>query len=392
MKKSYLWCVIITLLTAQQVFSQATEKPFILKGSLKGAHADSALIYYADANRKYVHKAAAILNNEFTLKGSVIEPENARILFKNKDEVIPGNKFGERMREFYVEPTVMNVIGDPSNLAALKFTGSKTQQEMDALNIELAPVRLKMQPIIDASQKEKDHVKADSIRDLLDPYRDEMTKITYRFFLSHPNSYVTADLVKYYVSQLKLDSVKKVYNNFNTKLKESQGGKYIANEVKKMEAGSPGSTAASFSTTDINGKLLSLADFKGRYVMLDFWASWCVPCRKSNPHMIEVYNKYKAKGFDVISISDDDSKPDAWKNAVAQDNIGIWHHVLRGFNMALRMKGLPNSSDVNEKFGIQTIPTKILIDPNGKIIGRYGDSNGGSDDDMDEMLAAIFGK
>jgi thiol-disulfide isomerase/thioredoxin len=194
------------------------------------------------------------------------------------------------------------------------------------------------------------------------------------------------------VSDMGLDSIKRVYNGLNTELKESPLGKNLAIEINKIELGSPGHVAAIFSRIDINGKMLSLADFKGKYVMLDFWASWCVPCREGSPHMLALYNKYKSKGYDVIGIADDDTKDELWKGAVAMDKVGVWHHVLRGRDMDKVKKHIANLDDLDELYGIHTIPTKILIDPTGKIIGRFGDSYGGSDEDMDKMLASIFGK
>ncbi len=163
-----------------------------------------------------------------------------------------------------------------------------------------------------------------------------------------------------------------------------------AEEIKKLESGSPGSKAAAFKAKDINGEQLSLSDFKGKkYVMIDFWASWCVPCRKGNPHLISVYNKYKEKGFEIIGVANDDNAVEAWKKAVAQDKIGIWKHVLSGYkrNASEAEKG----EYINERYGIHTLPTKILIDKNGIIIGRYG---GGGEDDaaMDKKLEEIFSK
>ncbi len=106
--------------------------------------------------------------------------------------------------------------------------------------------------------------------------------------------------------------------------------------------------------------------------------------------MIRLYNTYNNKGLEIIGVSDDDSNHGAWKKAVEQDKIGIWHHVLRGLNMDLRMKNLPNPEDISEKYGISSLPTKILIDPTGKIIGRYGDNNGGSDQDLDKKLEELL--
>ncbi len=96
-------------------------------------------------------------------------------------------------------------------------------------------------------------------------------------------------------------------------LKQTGFGKEIKEELDGLRGGSPGSVAHVFAKNDINGQPLSLADYKGKYVLIDFWASWCGPCRKGNPHLKSLYAKYKEKGFEIIGISDDDSKPEAWK-------------------------------------------------------------------------------
>lgn len=162
------------------------------------------------------------------------------------------------------------------------------------------------------------------------------------------------------------------------------------NSYKTQQTGQPGAVAAGFTTSDMNGKPLKLSDFKGKYVLLDFWASWCVPCRKSNPHIIQLYHQYKDKGFDVIGVSDDDTRQLQWRNAVKQDSTGIWHQVLRGAGkIANNQSGKANAKDLHQLYNIQSLPTKILIGPTGKIIGRYGD-NDTNDDDLDKALAEIF--
>jgi len=153
--------------------------------------------------------------------------------------------------------------------------------------------------------------------------------------------------------------------------------------------GAVGSMASGFETKDINGKLLNLKEFRGKYVLLDFWASWCIPCRKSNPHLITLYHKYSAKGFDIIGISDDDQRQIQWKNAVKQDSTNLWHQVLRGAVTTPDQATIANPDDLHQRYNIQSLPVKILIDPAGKIIGRYGD-NDTTDDDLDKALAAIF--
>jgi thiol-disulfide isomerase/thioredoxin len=230
--------------------------------------------------------------------------------------------------------------------------------------------------------------KAAAIRDQFEPFSKQTNKIDMAFIESHPNSFLAAYLLRYKISSMTLAEAKKSYNALSASIKASKTGQEIAKEVKSLEGGSPGSAASVFTATDINGQQLSLADFKGKkYVMLDFWASWCVPCRKGNPHLLSLYSKYKDKGLEIIGISDDDSAVDAWKKAVAQDQIGVWKHVLRGLKRT--PTGYDKSADISEPYGIHTLPTKILIDKNGVIIGRYG-GGGENDEAMDKKLAEIF--
>lgn len=379
----------LMLFPVYQSLGQAPQgkKQFQLTGIVKGA--DSALLYYNNGGKQIVLRKA-LLNHKVMLKGALNEPVSARILLKRKGEVISERAFWDRMKEIYLEPGKMTISGQASDLKNLKITGSKSQEELNLLNAQIEPVRKEMQPISDALEKENDHEKAAEIRDRLEPYQDRIKKITYDFFIKHPNSYVTMDMMRFYLSRMKLDSARQIYDNFNAGMKAKPAAKELYQEIKKIEQGMPGRPAAVFSKKDINDKPLSLSDFKGKYVIVDFWASWCVPCRKGNPHLIALYNKYHEKGLEIIGISDDDGNPSAWKKAVEQDKIGIWNHVLRGLDMKLRMKNLPNPEDISEKYGISSLPTKILIDSEGKIIGRYGDNNGGTDHDLDQKLEEIF--
>lgn len=390
MKTKNLFASAFMLCACLPTLAQKTTNMFSLTGNINGA--DSVILYYNGAAGKRVHVAKPIIDKKFIITGKIDNPGPSSILFKKKGEVVSEQQFWDRSKEVYLEPSKMTISGNAGDLKALKITGSISQTELEELNRQTNAVRKEMEPISEALMKEKDHEKASDIRDLLGPYNDKIKKITYDFFIAHPNSAVTVNNMRFYISRMRLDSAKRVYNNFSASLKKTAAVKDIANEIAQIEKGIPGSPAANFTAKDINGKTLSLSDFKGKYVIVDFWASWCVPCRKGNPHLISLFNTYKDKGLDIIGISDDDRNLGAWKKAVEKDQIGIWHHVLRGLDVDLRMKNLPNPADISDKYGISSLPTKILIDPTGKIVGRYGDNNGGTDKDLDKKLEEIFNK
>ncbi len=130
---------------------------------------------------------------------------------------------------------------------------------------------------------------------------------------------------------------------------------------KLKSAGSllPGGEAPDFTLKTPEGKDLSLSDLRGKVVLVDFWASWCGPCRKENPHVVKLYNEYKAKGFDVLGVSLD-KKQSSWEAAIDKDGL-TWHHVsdLKGW-----------SNEVAKLYGVSSIPHTVLLDQEGKIIAR----------------------
>jgi thiol-disulfide isomerase/thioredoxin len=390
MKKYPLLFVVCALFLCSHGFAQVNPvKMFTLKGNLHGAHVDSVIVYYPDSTGKDARFEKPVDNNTFSISGYIKQPALALILFKQSGELIPQNLIRARERSFYIDSGAVQVSGDPADIKNLVISGSQTETESEELAAKTSPIMEEMKPTVAAFQKEQDHEKKAALHDQLGPYQNRIKKVTYQFFLDHPNSYLTAQQMRFYVSNMGLDSSLTVYNGFNAELKATAEVKEVAAKIKEIESGMPGSMAHGFTKVDINGKTLSLSDFKGKYVILDFWASWCVPCRKSNPHMIELYNKYKSKNLDVIGIADDDGKIAVWNDAVTKDGVGIWHQVLRGLNPDMIMKRIYNPGDMDELYGVTNIPTKILIDPNGKIIGRYGDQ-GGTDEDMDKKLESIF--
>jgi thiol-disulfide isomerase/thioredoxin len=368
------------------LFDRTAPQKFVLSGTVEGQQEGKVYLTYALAKGKYVQDSAVLHQGTFRFSGMLSQPAMAFFHGKTRSRDMDD----PNATSFFIEPGNMQLAVRVNDFKHATLAGSASQDEYTAMENSKEPVEAQYKPQLDSMRKEKDHEKAAAIRERLAPYFAALHQKDYEFFAAHPQSPVTAYMLRFYVGDLSLDSLQLFYDRLGEKCQLSAPGKEIALEIQKLRAGSPGSPAKDFSARDIDGQPLALSAFKGKsYVLIDFWASWCIPCRHSNPHMIELFQRYHDKGFDVIGVSDDDGHPDAWKKAVTADGVGIWHNVLRGLDWDKLRKGEPNENDISEKYGIHSLPTKILIDKEGKIIGRYGEGRD-DEDALDKKLADVL--
>ncbi|ASZ13261.1 redoxin domain-containing protein [Chitinophaga pendula] len=371
-----------------------TSRAFIINGT--GGKEGNWYYFYLNKKKDSIQ----VKDGQFTLKGEINNAKQLTIVEKDDAKIADDSYV-----RLFIEPGTLQLRLDSNKLSNSVLTGSKTQalyQSLEAKNKitadkykYLLEQSNKADEAYDAgfkyktSEKEMEALKdaAYAARAALSPYFEETRQNAMQFFKEHPTSMLTATMLRFYIPSMTADEAQGYYDRLGEAQKSEEGKELLA-EINNLRSGSPGSMATEFSGKDINGQNLALSDFKGKYVLIDFWASWCGPCRKGNPHLLKLYTQYKKKGFEIIGVSDDDSNVTAWKKAVAKDGIGGWKHVLRG----LKRVGddFDKSEDKSEAYGIHSLPTKILIDPSGKIIGRYG-SGGENDAAMDAKLAEIFG-
>jgi len=349
-----------------------TAKQFKLIGTLPGR--DGAWIYisYPDGTGKYMRDSARVSGNHFSLKGAIKEPVRADIFLKT-EKPEPNNYLS-----LFIEPVVMTIALEPGAFDKAVVTGSATQADNQLLQRQMDKVNKRWKTITDTLTiiGRKDNFKFQEYKNwLLLPLFDEMREINVSFVMAHPDSYYSASVLQFYARELVVDSVKTLYNGLSARVRQSSMGKTIVADLEKRKKGVPGITAPVFTSTDINGKECSLTALKGKYVLLDFWGSWCQPCRKLNPHLKELYAQYAPKGFEVVGVAADDRAPDAWKKAVAQDGLP-WLQVLQG--------------DIGKQYNIMEYPTQVLIDPAGTIIARYGGADGEEHSALDKKLETVF--
>ena len=230
----------------------------------------------------------------------------------------------------------------------------------------------------------------DSVSALMEPYRKVLMERQKEYMEKYPSTALTAYMLRMETGRMSLEQMKEAYDKLDATAKETSAAKEIAAEIAVLERVMPGKPAPEIAKNDlVTGKPFALSSLKGKVVLLDFWASWCVPCRKSNPHVKALYDKYRKKGFDVVYVADNDDRPENALKAIEQDGVKKYHHVLRGLKIMKdangKMTGYDKSEDVSEQYAIHFLPTKYLIDREGKIIGKV------TDEELDAKLKEIFG-
>ncbi|WP_163410258.1 AhpC/TSA family protein [Flavobacterium ajazii] len=346
-----------------------------------------------------------VTKGKFQISGELEEPVEFIAVAKHSDQrkLVKGT-----CATLYIEPASMTLQLNGSDFAAAKLKGSKSQDDVYRYNAITDKIILKYkkeQDHFDAvrkkyndaaaakkSQEELEAIKEEDqkARVALEPMYKEYQNASVGFMKENPMSYYSMHLLISNSRFLSYDEAAAFYKTFNPLYKKSVLAKELEADIEKMKKGVAGAQAGTFNTVDINGKPIKLDDFKGKYLLVDFWASWCVPCRKGNPHLLKLYAQYKPKGLEILGVSDDDKDHDKWRKAVEKDGIGVWRHVLRGLQYKEGTYERINiDKDISEGYNIHVLPTKILVDPNGIVVARY---DGGEEDDkkMDADLAAIF--
>jgi thiol-disulfide isomerase/thioredoxin len=385
MKKGIL--LLMMFLLAFGAFAQ--ENKFNLHGSVADPKLDSVSIEYISREGKYTHLIVPAPNGNFELSGHIDQPSFAFLLFKHKGEIMSKRAVELRRNLIYLEPKELSISSEGDEKGIIEVKGSKTQSEWNLLKAKTYHLQARIdslqnlntdgdhgQPKLNAGDRAK-----------LAAIEKKINLDYLEFFMANPDSYVSSDRAMYLTGAFSLDTIKMIYRNFNPSVKESMGGKRLAAVIKSREVGLPGSMAFAFDILDKDGKQLSLAAFKGKYVIVDFWATWCIPCRNAMPHMVSLYQKYKDKNVAVIAIGDDDKNVAGWIAAIQKDGTGIFHHALRGANIELTRKGIPNPRDLDEQYGVHALPTQFLIDPQGEISGRF-EGLDNPDEGIEKMLAS----
>ncbi|WP_316794142.1 TlpA disulfide reductase family protein [Pedobacter frigoris] len=302
-----------------------------------------------------------IVNHVFSFSGRIsgMEPFLLGMQAKDSKGNVPG--WFVYKGPFFLSPGNLYIEGSFLDRSELSASGSTAQDEYNVLNKKLEKLKKRWFSISDAiySLKKSETNRIDSLTASRKLISHQIQKMTIAHINEYPNSLVSAYIAKSSLAGADLDILKPVYDKLSPAVKESVYGKKMLEMVQSSERTALNSIAPSFAIPDQTGKPVSLKSAQGTYTLIDFWASWCGPCREENPYLIKVYNSYQAKGFKIIGISMDTSK-DAWLKAVKDDKL-TWLQLSD-------LKGV--KSETGKEYGITAVPMNFLIDKDGKIIAR----------------------
>jgi len=325
------------------------QKGFKVSGNISGLK-DSTLVFITDAQGNTIAQNYAI-KGKFEVEGKTENVSYFQLAFIGNTDVY----------ELFIGNENVTVTGTVSNLKKLVSTGSPSQTEYSFFINNFLPLNEKITTLLPILNAEKNPAKKDTMVKQFEGLKFKIKELVAKFIAEKPSSAVSSFVLLQFYQLLGDEKyLEKKYNTFKGDAKKGLFATLIEQKIlaaNKPAVGSIGSTVAEFTQNDVNDKPVSISSFKGKYVLLDFWASWCGPCRKENPNVVKAYNRFKEKNFTILGISMDTDK-NKWQQAIAADGLP-WTHVSD-------LKGWSNA--VGQMFQVGSIPANFLLDPTGKII------------------------
>ena len=350
--KQTLLILCIVIVAPFKIFGQ-----YSIAGDIKGAEGQTvSLKQFRDMQIVEV-ATTKVEGGKFNFKGNAQYPEFCQLFVGEKGPI-----------QFFVENAGINISIDFENIEQSEVTGSKENDLFVEFVTGLDKFAVQQKQLNDqyvalsssnvATQEAVMNIRAQSER-----INSARTEFTMNFVMSNSGKIVSAFvfIAVMQMQGLNISQIEQLVNDFDATTAQSQWVQFLKTHVatnKRIEIGQP-FPDISLKSPDDNDVSISDIAGKGKYVLLDFWAAWCGPCRNANPYIVELYKRYKDKGFEIVGISLDHNK-DAWLKAIKDDNL-IWYHMSDlGYWQSAAAK----------LYSVSSIPYAILLDKDGIIIAK----------------------
>ena len=332
----------------------SAQNTFTINGSISNIKTGEIWLTYNYLD-DLVRDTAKIINGKYHFKGKINRPIKATLDLKDgKDDYL----------NFILEPAIQNISGEGYPLEKWKVSGGECNASLPKYEAACKNVNEQFEVVgklIESAVKDSNRLAFDSLFEIKDGLFAKQNEVKKQFIIDNKNDLLSIFLLEqlYNNNRDEFRSLKPIYTQLSPAIKKSVIGKSLGNYLFEFDNPKNFKSVKNIAQKDTAGKIISLSSLKGKYVLIDFWASWCMPCRALNPDYVSLFSKYKSDNFTIYSISLDDNAK-YWKKAIVKDNMH-WLNVSE-------LKGWENSAA--KFYKINQIPQNILVDPSGSIIDK----------------------
>lgn len=331
MKQFFFFLVLIPFFATAQT-TKLDKNSFEISGTVTG-YEDGTSVSFLNDQTGQPEKQTTVEKGAFTITGKLPAPTFKVLVFGDQPPVIP----------IFLENKFITVKGDKAAADQMAISGSKT-------HTEYADYISQIKPYLEIFQNPAAR-NAESLA--------AVANIADKFIRKNPSSYVSPVVLIQLMQLQNLPKAEELFPLLSKEVRNTDMAQYVKAQIEESKINAIGTVMPDFSQADTSGKTIRLSSLRGQYVLVDFWASWCGPCRQENPNVVSNFEKYKSKDFTVLGVSLDKTKT-AWLNAIQMDALH-WTQLSD-------LKGWKN--DVAAQFRITSIPQNFLLDPDGKIIAK----------------------
>ena len=344
--------ILLPLAACAFIMSACDNTPkFTINGTVEGDQTGNVFLIQ-EKNRALDTLAKSTINNgKFTLKGQVDSIAEAFIVIEGK----------ENFSLMFVENATYTANLDANDPMKNRITGTNNQ---DVINQFLTIAEGKRQEMTELSQQyqaateAKDAAKMEELENQLDQLYESRSTQEDELIKANPDSYVSAFILSMKMSNLEHEALKPLFDGLTPTAQASTPGQRVAAHLAMLAPTAVGQVAPNFTMPTPTGDSISMHSVKGKVKIIDFWASWCAPCRAANPQMVSIYKEFHPKGLEIVGVSLDNDK-EAWTGAIKEDKLP-W----------IQISDLQGGNEIANLYGITGIPHTVLVDENNVIIGK----------------------